>query len=120
MALKRIAIHYTEGEDGMLYPELNYPMQPQGSVGKYGEMRREYLAEHRKATYAELRLEGTLKRHLMDVNEQAYQMLDHMIEEMLKSNPAPSRQTDQLGWVQYMNALKAQVEEVVLRELIYV
>ena len=37
----------------------------------------------------------------------------------LKQNPAPDKAQNQMAWVQHMNSLKAQVEELVLTELIY-
>ncbi len=42
-----------------------------------------------------------------------------MMIELLKQNPAPDKAQNQLMWVQHMNSLKAQVEEVILMELIY-
>lgn len=119
MALKKLELEYREAPDGMLDPVLEYPKQPMGSVGKYGEMRRKYLQDHRKATYANLRLAGTLKAHLMEVNEQANQMVEQTIAELLKSNPAPDKATDTLGWVRHMNSLKHQAEEITLSDLIY-
>ena len=119
MAIKWPEIQYREAENGMLEPMIEFPKQPQGSVGKYGEMRRKYMMEWRKATYQLMMLDGTLKKYLMDINEQAYRMLDEQIENLLRRNPAPDKATDQLGWVQHMNSLKAQAEEIVLNELIF-
>ena len=119
MAINCLKIEYVEAEDGMLYPKLEHPKQPAGSIGKYGEMRRRYLQEHRKTSYSLMMLEGTLKRHLMDVNEQAHQQIEALIEDLLQANPAPDKAADQLGWIQHMNMLKMQAEEIVLRELIY-
>ena len=90
-----------------------------GNIGKYGEMRRKYLQEHRKTTYSMMVLEETLKQHLMDVNEQAYQQIEESIDDLLKANPAPDKAANQLGWIQHMNMLKMQAEEIVLQELIY-
>ncbi len=119
MAIRWPEISYREAENGMLEPMLEIPKQPEGSVGKYGGMRRQYLEEHRGATYAEMRVSGTLKRHLMDINEQAHRMLDEQIERMLASEPAPDKATDPLGWIQHMNNLKQRAEEIVLNDLIY-
>ena len=119
MAINWPKVEYVEVEDGMLYPKLDYPKQPAGSVGKYGEMRRKYLQEHRKTTYSLMVLEGTLKQHLMDVNEEAHQQIEILIEDLLKANPAPDKAKNQLGWIRHMNMLKMQAEEIVLRELIY-
>ena len=51
MAINWSKNEYVEAKDSMLYPKLDYPKQPAGSIGKYGEMRRKYLQEHRKTTY---------------------------------------------------------------------
>ena len=119
MAITWPKIEYVEAEDGMLYPKLEHPKQPAGSVGKYGEMRRKYLQEHRKATYSMMILEGTLKQHLIDVNEQAHRQIEELIEDLLKVNPAPDKAKNQFGWIQHMNILKVQAEEIILQELIY-
>ena len=42
-----------------------------------------------------------------------------MMAELLEQNPAPDKAQNQMAWVQHMNSLKAQVEEVICRELIY-
>ena len=41
------------------------------------------------------------------------------MEELLAKNTAPDKATQQLAWVSHMNSLKAQAEELVLRELVY-
>lgn len=57
-------IQYVEAEDGMLDPVLEFPKQPEGNIGKYGNMRMEYLVQHRKVIYSMMCLDGTLKQHL--------------------------------------------------------
>ena len=39
--------------------------------------------------------------------------------ELLERNPAPDKEKKQMAWVQHMNSLKAQAEEMILTELIY-
>ena len=41
------------------------------------------------------------------------------MQELLKQNPAPNKEQYQMEWVQHMNSLKAQAEELVMNELIY-
>ena len=119
MAINWPEIEYVEAEDGMLDPKLDYPKQPAGNVGKYGEMRRSYLQEHHKARYTMMMLEGTLKQHLKDVNEEANKQMELLINDLQKANPAPDKATNQLGWIQHMNMLNMQAEEIILSELIY-
>lgn len=112
-------INYQEGADGMLEPAVEYPAQPAGSVGKYGGMRLNYLKEHRPATYSRLRLEGTLKQHLLEVDAEAKQMVEAQIGALEKAYPAPDKAADPLAWAGHMNSLKAQAEEIVRSTLIY-
>ena len=97
-------IQYAETEDGMLDPVLEFPKQPEGNVAKYGNLRREYLAQHRKTSYAMMCLDGTLKQHLIDINEQAYDMLDHLISQMQKSEGVTEalKASDPLEWIRSM------------------
>ena len=115
-------IQYREAEDGMLYPVIDYPKQPAGDIGKYGSMRRAYLEQHRPATYQMMILEGTLKQNLLDVNKQAHEMLEQLIEGMQKSEGITEslKSGNQLEWVRRMNGIKHCAEEVIKAELIFV
>ena len=113
-------IKYIEAEDGMLDPVLNWPKQPEGNIGKYGSMRLDYLKNHRRVLYSQMVLEGTLKQHLMDVNEQAHEMLDQIIGQMkvVEGITEDLKARNPLEWVQRMNSIKFRAEEIVMMELI--
>ena len=93
--------------------------QPKTPLGKYGRMRRNYLKEQRPVLYHTMLLSGSLYPHLMEVEQTAESRMQQMMAELLKQNPAPDKAQNQLMWVQHMNSLKAQAEELVLMELIY-
>ena len=114
-------IQYREAEDGMLYPLVDYPRQPAGEIGKYGRMRKDYLEKHRPVAYQMMILEGTLKQHLMDVNQQAHEMLEQLIEEMKQSENVTEqlKSSNQLEWVQKMNNIKHRAEETLQNHLIF-
>ena len=38
------------------------------------------------------------------------------MKELLERNPAPDKEKNQMAWVQHMNSLKAQAEEMILTE----
>lgn len=97
MAIKWSEIQYKESEDRMLDPVVTFPKQPKGNIGKYGGMRRDYLQRHRKATYARMCMEGTLKQHLIEVNEQAKTMVDQLVEQMSRSETMPDKKKDYTG-----------------------
>ena len=108
---------YTRSGD-YLIPNLKLDEQPQKALGKYGRMRRAYLKENRPLIYNHLLLNGMLYRHLLEIEETAAQRMELLMRQLLEKDPAPDKRQDALAWVQHMNALRAQAEEVILTELI--
>ena len=95
---------------------LNQPRKP---LGKYGRLRRTYLMNHRPVLYNTMLLSGTLHPLLLEVEQTAESRMQQTMQELLKQNPAPNKERHQMEWVQHMNSLKAQAEELVMNELIY-
>ena len=95
---------------------LNQPRKP---LGKYGRLRRTYLMNHRPVLYNTMLLNGSLYPHLMEVEQTAEDRMQQTIAQLLKQTPAPDKEQNQMAWVQHMNSLRAQAEELVLMELIY-
>ena len=95
---------------------LNQPRKP---LGKYGRLRRTYLMNHRPVLYNTMLLNGSLYPHLMEMEQTAESQMQQTMAQLLKQNPAPDKEQNQMAWVQHMNSLKAQAEELVLTELIY-
>ena len=93
--------------------------QPKIPLGKYGRMRRTYLMNHRPVLYNTMLMNGSLYPHLMEVEQTAESRMQQMMTELLKQNPAPDKEKNQMGWVRHMNSLRAQTEEIILTELIY-
>ena len=110
-------LNYTQTGDYLL-PNLTLN-QPRKPLGKYGRLRRAYLKEHRPVLYNTMLLNGSLYPHLMEVEQNAAAMKERLMIELLAKNPAPDKESQQMAWVQHMNSLKAQAEELVLTELIY-
>ena len=110
-------LNYTQTGDYLL-PNLTLH-QPKTPLGKYGRLRRTYLKEHRPVLYNTMLLSGTLHPHLLEVEQTAESRMQQTMQELLKQNTAPNKEQHQMGWVQHMNSLKAQAEELVLNELIY-
>ena len=111
------SLNYTKIGDYQL-PNLTLS-QPKTPLGKYGRMRRNYLKQYRPVLYNSMLLNGTLYPHLMELEQTAESQMQQMMTELLKQNPAPDKAQNQLMWVQHMNSLKTQAEELVLTELIY-
>ena len=110
-------LSYTQTGDYLL-PNLTLH-QPKNPLGKYGRLRRTYLKDHRPVLYHTMLLNGSLYPHLMEVEQTAESQMQQTMEQLLAQNPAPDKESRQMAWVQHMNSLKAQAEELVLTELIY-
>ena len=101
-----------------LLPNLTLPQQEK-ALGKYGRLRRTYLMKHRPVLYNTMLLNGSLYPHLMEVEQTAESRMQQTMAQLLKQTPAPNKERHQMEWVQHMNSLKAQAEELVMNELIY-
>ena len=108
---------YTQTGDYLL-PNLTLEHTGTKPLGKYGRMRRTFLREHNPMLYSDLILTEQLFPHLWEIDETAHRRVEQLMQQYLLMNPAPDKATNQLGWVQHMNSLKAQAEEVVMTELI--
>ena len=110
-------LSYTQTGDYLL-PNLTLH-QPKTPLGKYGRMRLSFLRQQRPVLYNTMLLNGSLYPHLMEVEQTAENRMEQTMTQLLKQNPAPDKEQSQMAWVQHMNSLKAQTEELVLTELIY-
>ncbi len=108
-------------ENGVFLPNLELPKQPTFNIGKYGQMRLDFLKKHRRGTYTTLLTEGRLAEHLANIDEEARFMVDSLTSELAQKRGIDEhlKETNPLLWVQEMNNCKASAEEVVLREVIY-
>ena len=111
---------YTRNGD-YLIPDLSLTETEQKPLGKYGRLRKTYLKEHRPILWNKMILSETLYPHLREIDETANRRLEQMMPEMMKSAGVTEslKASDPMKWVQTMNSLKAQAEEVILNELIY-
>ena len=84
-------------------------------------MYREYLREHHPIRFDDLCLTGELWTYLADLNEQAQNRLELIIEQMKVSEGVTEgmKEHDQMAWVGAMNSIRNRAEEIVLREMIY-
>ena len=104
-----------------LIPMLQMDGQPEGTLTKYGLMRKNYLQEHKKGIYTGLLLKGKLKEHLLTIQEQAEQRMELLTAQMAKAEGVTEelKAADQMKWVGMMNNIRHSAEEIVLKELVY-
>lgn len=104
-----------------LLPDLGLTDAEKLPLGKYGLLRQRYLEENRPGLYTRLMLSGKLMEHLQEIEQTAQNRLESLMSQLsMQSNVTEElKAQDQLAWVQRMNALQAQAEEMILSELIY-
>ena len=90
-------------------------------IGKYGRMRKKYLQEHRPVLWNHLILTERLYPHLLEIEQSAQNRLELMLPVMAQRAGVTEelKASDPLKWAGLMNNLKAQAEEVILKELIF-
>ena len=113
-------IHYIRVGDFYI-PDLMLPEETR-PIGKWGRMHRDYLREQKPIQYNCLLLSGKLWTCLADLNEQAQDRLEQMIDLMKVSEGITEavKASDPMAWAQRMNNIRARAEEIVREELIFV
>ena len=101
-------------------PDLELPEEPR-SIGKWGRMHRDYLREYKPIQYNCLLLSGKLWTYLADLNEQAQDRLEQMIDQMKAAEGVTEglKAADPMAWVGAMNNIRNRAEEIILQELVY-
>ena len=90
-------------------------------LGKYGRMRRTYLKENKKILYNQMLLNDTLWPHLLEVDRQANEMMDTIVERMKRERVITEqlKANDQWRWIQEMGNIRNAAEEFVLRDVVF-
>ena len=87
------------------------------AYGKYGMMRKQFLKEHRSARYQYLVLTGKLTEHLNQVDKEAREKVEILMEQMVEQWGVTEelKMQDQVEWVRRMNNIKNIAEESVMK-----
>lgn len=130
MENKELPSNYIDEKTGIEYrlvgdyyiPNLVLPSKQNVKLGKYGRMRARYLKENKKAEYTIMLIENTLQDHLIEIDKTATERFDLLMEQFIEKENITEdlKATNQMEWVGKMNSIKNAVEEIILKELIYV
>ena len=84
-------------------------------------MRKQFLKEHRSARYQYLVLTGKLTEYLNQVDKEAREKVEMLMEQMTDQWGVAEelKLQDQMEWVRRMNNIKNAVEEMVVLEIVY-
>ena len=115
-------------ENGMDYvlvgdyyiPDLQLPEENR-PIGIWGRMHKAYLELYHPARYHDLVLSGKLWTYLADLNEQAQNRLDCIIDQMKAAEGITEKlkAQNQIEWVRAMNSIRSRAEEIIRSEMIY-
>ena len=96
-------------------PEENRP------IGRWGRMHKDYIKEYNPIRFNDLCLSGKLWTCLADLNEQAQNRLELIIEQMKATEGITEvmKQHDQMAWIRAMNSICNRAEKIIIREMIY-
>ena len=103
-------------------PNLKLPLEEtKVSLGKWGMMHKSYLEKHKKVFFSLLLGQGKLYQHCAEVEKQAQEMFDTLIEQIKESEGVTEqlKEENQMEWVCRMQNIEARAREIVTTELIY-
>ena len=113
-----LGIEYEEREDGLLYPILDEQEDEQMDVGKYGYIWIQYMQENHNRAYRKLVREGKVNLTAAKINEEAYEMLNTIVEKYLRNHKPKNSYSTMEMWKLRQQA-QMQAEEVVLASVVY-
>lgn len=125
MELKK---HYTNKQTGISYTLhgdfylLDLKADEENiNLGKWGMIYKDYLSKHKKVHFNSLLMQGKLYQLCANVEKQANEMYDLLIEQMKAAECVAEelKEENQLEWIQRMGNIQQRAREIVGNELIY-
>ena len=105
-----------------LIPNLILPPEEIAiTLGKWGMMHKDYLEKHKKVFFSLLLGQGKLYQHCAEVENQARDMYDTLIEQMKEAEGVTEqlKEENQLEWIQRIGNIQQRATEVVSNEIIF-
>ena len=102
-------------------PCLILPTEKEQPIGLWGQRHKRYLQEHKRVLYITLLTSGKLNSYLSDIDKQAQERFERLIEDMKRAQGITEqlKSENQLLWVQRLNNIRACAMEIVNEEIIY-
>ena len=102
-------------------PNLTVPDEKEYNIGKYGRLRRTFLKEHHNWLYSTMLMQGTLLKHLAEIDEICNSTLKDMMSKMAEREGVTEqlKATNQMLWVQKVNNIPTCAEEFIMKEYVY-
>ena len=110
-----------ERQGDYLIPCIALPTEEEQPIGIWGQRHLHYLKQYRKVIYTNLLTSGRLNAYLADIDRQAQERFERLIEGMKQAQGITERLKEEnaLEWVQHLNNIRACARETVNKEIIY-
>ena len=104
-----------------LIPCITLSDEEEQSIGLWGERHLHYLKEYRRGTYINLLTRGRLNTYLADIDRQAQERFERLIESTKQAQGITERlkAENALEWTGRLNNIRACAMEIVNEEIIY-
>ena len=102
-------------------PNLTIPPEEASVIlDKWGMLHKDYLFNHKKVVFATLLTEGKLYQHCAEVENQAQQVFNTLVEQMKAAEGVTEqlKEENQMEWVQRMHNIQQRANEILCNELI--
>ncbi len=111
-----------ERQGDYLIPCLTVPVEEEQPIGIWGQRHLDYLKQYRKVTYTNLLTSGRLNTYLADIDRQAQERFERLIEGMKQAQGITERLKEEkaLEWVGRVNNIRTCAREIVNKEIIYI
>lgn len=110
-----------ERQGDYILPCLTVPPEEEKSIGVFGQRHLRYLREYHKVTYTNLLTSGRLNAYLAEIDRQAQERFERLIEGMKQAQGITEqlKAENALEWVGRMNNIRACAMEILEKEIIY-
>ncbi len=108
-------------ENGYLIPDLRLPTEEEQPISVWGQRHLDYLKQYRKVTYTNLLTSGRLNTYLADIDRQAQECFERLIERMKQKQGITEqlKEENALEWTRRLGNIRACAREIVNEEIIF-
>ena len=102
-------------------PNLTLPHEESNiTLGKWGMLHKDYLLEYKKVVFITLLTQGKVWQYLADIDTQAQQMFDSLLEQMKETEGVTEhlKEENQMEWVCRVQNIEARARVIVTNNLI--
>ncbi len=108
-------------ENGYLIPDLRLPTEEEQPIGIWGQRHMDYLKQYQKVTYTNLLTSGRLNTYLADIDSQAQECFERLIEDIKQAQGITEclKEENALEWVGRLNNIRTCAMKIVNEEIIF-